>query len=174
MICAAMKPMKALILAALLLASLTPMAQAASTQTLFIIQRSINKNEVHYDARLDAEGRLDPPEPVEVYWLMLAEDGRREDLNWVERDEAYGFTIEGIPGEPSYRMTLKAEKNRPIKVYMDEKMARAEIAIDGQPSVLERIYIDTIEEFFRPKVQFVDLFGAIPQSGQQRTEKIIP
>ena len=166
--------MKAMMLAALLLASLAPMAQAASTQTLFIIQRSINKNEVHYDARLDPEGKLDPSEPVEVYWLMLAEDGRREDLNWVERDEAYGFTIEANPGEQSYRMTLKAEKNRPIKVYMDEKMARAEIAIDGQPSVLERIYIDTVEEMFRPKVMFVDLFGSDPKSGEKRTEKIIP
>jgi hypothetical protein len=117
---AAMKPMKALILAALLLAGLAPMAQAASTQTLFIIQRSINKNEVHYDARLDAEGRLDPSGPVEVYWLMLAEDGRREDLNWVERDEAYGFAIEAIPGDQSYRMTLKAEKNRPIRVYTEK------------------------------------------------------
>jgi len=150
------------------------MAQAASTQTLFIIQRSINKNEVHYDARLDAEGGLDPSEPVEVYWLMLAEDGRREDLNWVERDEAYGFAIEAIPGEQSYRMTLKAEKNRPITVYMDERTARAEIAIDGQPSILERIYIDSIEEFFRPKVQFVDLLGTVPRSGEKRTEKIVP
>jgi len=169
-----MKPMIALLLTVLLLVSLAPMAQAASTQTLFIIQRSINKNEVHYDARLDAEGKLDPSEPVEVYWLMLAEDGRREDLNWVERDEAYGFTIEANPGEQSYRMSLKAEKNRPIRVYMDENMVRAEIAIDGQPSILERIYIDTIEEFLRPKVQFVDLFGTVPKSGEKRTEKIVP
>jgi len=57
---------------------------------------------------------------------------------------------------------------------MDEKAVRAEIAIDGQPSVLERIYIDTTEEFFRPKVQFVDLFGSVPKSGDKRTEKITP
>ncbi len=37
-----MKVMKALMLAALLVASLAPMAHAASNQTLFIIQRSIN------------------------------------------------------------------------------------------------------------------------------------
>ncbi len=166
--------MKALLLAVLLLASLAPIAEAASTQTLFIIQRSLNKNEVHYDARLDAEGRLDPAQPVEVYWLMLAEDGRREDLSWIEREEAYGFTVEANPGEPSFRMTLKAEKNRPITVYMDDRTARAEIAIDGQPSHLEQIYIDSIEEVFRPKVLFVELIGTVPQSGEKRTEKIVP
>ena len=166
--------MKVLLLAALLIASLASIAQAASTQTLFIIQRSINKNEVHYDARLDGDGNLDPAQPVEVYWMMLAEDGRREDLNLVEREEAYGFTIEANPADQSYRMILKAEKSRPIKVYMDGRVARADIAIDGQPSHLERIYIDSVEGYFRPKVLFVELVGTAPRSGEKRTEKIVP
>jgi hypothetical protein len=167
--------MRVLMLTILLLASLAPTAQAASsTQTLFIIQRSINKNEVHYDARLDADGRLDPTQPVEVYWLMLAEDARGEDLNWVEWVQAYGFTIEANPGEPSFRMILRAERNRPIKVYIDGRTARAEIAIVGQPSHLERIYVDSVEEYFRPKVLFVELVGTAPKSGEKRTEKIVP
>ena len=150
------------------------MALADSTQPLFLIQRSVNKNEVHYDARLDTDGKLDANEPVEVYWLMLAEDGRREDLNWIERHEAYGFSIEPDPNAQSYRMTLKAEEKRSIKVYVDRNKARAEIAIDGQPSFLDRIYIETTEGEFRPKVHFVDLIGSDTKSGDKRTEKIIP
>lgn len=166
--------MNTLVAVGLFLVSLASMTWAASTQLLFVIQRSTNKNEVHYDARLKADGKLDANEPVEVYWLMLAEDGRREDLNWIERQEAYGFSIEPNPGGQSYRMTLKAEKKRAIKVYMGQNKARAEIVIDGEPSFLERIFIEATEGEFRPKVHFVDLIGSDAKSGDKRTERIIP
>ena len=69
----------------------------AETHPLFIIERSKNANVVHYDARLTADGKLDPKEPVIAYYVMLAEDGRRKELNWIEKKMAYGFDIEAGP-----------------------------------------------------------------------------
>src|SRR5712691_865167 len=61
---------------------------------LFVIERSVNANVVHYDAKLGPDGKLDPREPVVAYWIMGAEDGRRQDLNAIERLRAYGFSTQ--------------------------------------------------------------------------------
>jgi hypothetical protein len=59
---------------------------------LFVIERSKNRNVVRYDLVLDKSGFYDTRRPLDVYWLMLAEDGRREELSILER-RAYGFEL---------------------------------------------------------------------------------
>ena len=53
------------------------------SQLLFVIEKSTNANVVHYDARIMPDGELDPRQPVEAYWVMAAEDGRKENLSSV-------------------------------------------------------------------------------------------
>jgi hypothetical protein len=65
-----------------------PAPAQKKTQPLFIIERSKNANVVHYDAQLTADGEIDPNEPVIAYWVMLATDGHREELNWIEKKKA--------------------------------------------------------------------------------------
>src|SRR5438477_12797965 len=66
---------------------------AVSSEPLFVIERSTNANVVHYDANVKPDGQLDPRQPISAYWVMAAEDGRREELSVFERSRAYGFTI---------------------------------------------------------------------------------
>lgn len=154
--------------------SSAPPEARATTQQLFVIQRSKNANEVHYDARLTAEGRLDPEQPVIAYWVLLAEDGRRQELNWIERQKAYGFTIEPDPSTDAYTMTLVPLREREITVRKAGGEARAELAIDGHRAVLERVYIESSGGLFGPKVHYVKLFGKDLQTGEERVEKIVP
>ena len=104
------------------LALLAAPAAAAQikTLTLFIIERNMNANVVHYDARLTADGKLDPKEPVIAYWVMLAKDGKRQKLNWIEKKKAYGFTIKPDPSVNGYKMTLVAAPERQITVKTGE------------------------------------------------------
>jgi len=60
---------------------------------LFRVARSTNANVVLYEARLRNGGTLDEDEPVHPVWVMLAEDGRREELNFLERAMAYGVDV---------------------------------------------------------------------------------
>jgi hypothetical protein len=150
------------------------LAQAQATRPLFIIERSKNKNVVHYDARLTGDGRLDPKEPVTAYWIMLAEDGRRQDLNWLERHKAYGFRIEPDKSRRVFRMRVMAYPEREIKVYQDETRVVAEMRIDGKPALVERIYIASTEGRSLPKVEYVELFGRDLNSNEERYEKIVP
>ena len=85
-----------------------PAAAQIKTSPLFIIERDKNTNVVHYDARLTADGKLDPKEPVIAYWADRAEGGPREELNWIEKKMAYGFTVKPDPSVNGYKMALVA------------------------------------------------------------------
>ncbi len=146
----------------------------AETRPLFILERSKNANVVHYDARLTADGKLNPKEPVIAYWVTLAGDGRREELNWIEKKKAYGFDIKPDPSVNGYRMTLVAVPQRQIIVKKEGDAARAELVIDGRPAALEKMYINASYGLMGPKVHYIELRGKDLQTGEKRFEKIVP
>ncbi|MGA2115897.1 MAG: DUF4833 domain-containing protein [Bryobacteraceae bacterium] len=61
-------------------------------QPLFVIERNVNANTVHYDTNLMPNGELDPRQPVAAYWVMASENGRHEELNGIEKRYAYGYS----------------------------------------------------------------------------------
>ena len=143
------------------------------TQPLFIIERSKNANVVHYDAQLIADGNLDSNEPVIAYWVLLAEDGRREKLNWIEKKKAYGFHIKPDPSVNGYKMTIVAVPQGQITVKKDGDAIRAELVIDGRPAVLEKIYINATDGLLGPKVHYIELHGKDIKTGEKRFQKIV-
>jgi hypothetical protein len=140
---------------------------------LFTIERSKNANVVVYDARLGDSGELDPKNPVVVYWLLKAQDGRREELNRVERQRAYGFDVD--PGEDpgTFAFRLKAGKKRPFIVAMRDGCPVALGTIGGRPAILERIFVKE-KPGMTLKVESVDIFGRDGADGRPVTETIIP
>ena len=151
-----------------------PAAAQIKTSPLFIIERDQNTNVVHYDARLTADGQLDPKEPVIAYWVRLAEDGRREELSWIEKKKAYGFTIKPDPSVDGYKMTLVAAPERQITVKKEKDAVRAEAVIDGRPSVLEKMYINASDGLTGPKVEYLELYGKDLKTGGKCSQKIVP
>jgi len=151
-----------------------PAEAQMKTQPLFIIERSKNANVVHYDARLTADGKLDPKEPVIAYWVLSAEDGRREELSWIEKEKAYGFDIKPEPSVKGYKMTLVADPQRQITVRKEGDAVRAEGVIDGRPAVLEKMYIKASDGLTGPKVEYIELYGKDLQTGGKRHQKIVP
>jgi hypothetical protein len=149
-------------------------AAQAPTQPLFLIERSKNANVVHYDAQFNADGKLDSKAPVVAYWIMLAEDGRREDLNWVERKKAYGFDIKPDASGAGYQMTVVSAPKRPITVKKEGGVFRAELVIDGHLALLEKMYINSTDGMIGPKVHYIELRGKDVKTGEKRVEKIVP
>jgi len=160
---------------AMLLLALLPQPLLQSQQSLFTIARSTNANVIHYDANFVASGKLDPKTPVVAYWIMLAENGRREELSSLEKRSAYGFTTVSDSSSDCYRMTLAADKNRQIQVCAKSGSARAEMTIDGHRSLLKRMFVSTRRVSLVWKaVNYIELFGTDAENGVQRYEKIIP
>jgi hypothetical protein len=165
---------KALGCFALLALLAAPAVAQIRTSPLFIIERSKNANVIHYDARLTADGKPDPKEPVIAYWVMFAEDGRREKLSWIEKKMAYGFTIKPDPSVNGYKMTLVAVPERPITVKQEKDAVRAEVVIDGRPAFLEKIVISVSDGLTGPKIQHVEVSGKDLQTGENLREKMMP
>jgi len=144
------------------------------TRNLFTIHRSKNANVVQYDARLTPGGKLNPKEPVIAYWIMLAEDGRKQELMWIEKELAYGFKAKFEAGDKFAIIDMVAPIGRKVKVYEKDGMYRAETLIDGRPAFVERIYIKSIEGGVLPKVEYVELSGKDVETGDNRYEKLTP
>jgi hypothetical protein len=139
-----------------------------------VIERSKNANVVRYDAVLTANGELNSEERVTAYWILLAEDGRRAELNWVEKRSAYGFRIEPVPSGKDYKMTIAALPDRKITVTKSGDAIRPQLPIDGRQAVLERVYIQSTPGTLGPQVHYVELRGSGLQTGEKLIERIVP
>lgn len=144
------------------------------TERLFHIERSKNANIVCYDARLTSDDELDTDRPVEVYWILKAEDGRRGELNWIQKRKAYGFEVEPATSGDGYEMIIVPMPDRKITVKKVDGEVRAETRINGKDAVLEKVYIESTTGWTGPKVHYVRLFGKGVVEGQELVEKIVP
>jgi len=159
--------------AGLALAS-TSWARADRRCALFVIGRSLNANVVHYEARLNAAGQLDPRRPLTAYWVMHAEDGHREDLSWFERQFAYGWGV--VSRVEPYRLELRliAFPQRTVVLRVDASGgARAEVSILGGTAALQRIFVQ-LAKGGGPSVRYLDLFATDLSSGQPLHERLEP
>ena len=140
---------------------------------LFVIERSKNANVVVYDANLGAGSDFAASEPVVAYWLLNGEKGKREELNVVERKQAYGFDV--TPGEPgTFALAFKASRERRLTIGMLNDCPAATGPIGGQNGILRRMFVQSKEDSLRPKVEYVELFGEDATSGGPLYEKFVP
>ena len=147
-------------------------AAALPSRELFTLGRSKNKNVVKYAVRTTRDGQLDHGEPVEAYWLMLAENGRREGLTWTEQKLAYGFSVSKLTSE-SLSLHLTACPARELRVRGAEGGYRAELMIAGQAAFLRRIFVRTEEGLLMPRVLYVEITGT-NAAGQPVSERVAP
>ena len=142
---------------------------------LFRIGRSTNANEVVYLARRGADGALDPEDPLEAEWHMLAEDGHREGLNFIEKLLAYGFSVDPAASGGGFVVVLKAKKDRPVKLTLRDGCPSASVTIAGRPAQLRRIFVQAEEGGgLVPSVAWADLEGIDPATGARVTERVFP
>ena len=141
--------------------------------TVVTIARSKNDNVVNYDVNTKGD-RIDTDEPLSVYWVMLAEDGRREGLTWLERKLAYGYRLVGKVRRGGFRLQLVSFAKRTIVVRLVSGRPRAEVRIDGKRAELDRIYVKTKPGGVKPQVLYVDLFGRDLKSRARVQERLQP
>ena len=140
---------------------------------LFFIERSKNKNLVQYDVRLTENDNILDSDPVLVYWVL--ENGTQRDLNLIQRRFAYGIDSYEKLGKNKFRVFFVALKDREVIVEKTESSFRAITAINGKPSVLERVYVESRERWAGlPRVLYVDLFGRTKETGLRINERIVP
>lgn len=141
---------------------------------LFYIQRSNNTNTVIYEANLLNNQRLNPDEPVNVYWIRYADRGQREPLSLFQWKMAYGYKHQAVNRQDDgYEIHLNAFKKRTIWVDLQQGKPVAFTTINGRKACLRKVFVQLESESgLVPKVQYVELFGVDPVAGVPVYERI--
>jgi hypothetical protein len=142
---------------------------------MFYIQKNTNPNTIVYALKLGADGKINPDDPMEVFWRRYQEDGARKKLAWLEKTFAFDFKIKAIDGkENTYVFSLIAMKNK--KLYVTQtKSGKPNVfmKIAGKTARLERIYVMVDDSNMIQRVNSMELFGRDYKTGKLVYEKII-
>ena len=138
---------------------------------LFYLQRNLNENTVVYDLKFSSNGQVDTREPLDVYYIRYALDGKPAGLKWIERKMAYGYSSEH-QGDGVFEVELIAYPDRKIEVKKQKGRYRALMQIAGRQAELTHIYVYDDESGLLPKVQYVDIYGKDATTGQELYERI--
>jgi hypothetical protein len=144
----------------------------ACAPKLFRVVRSTNANVVVYEARLSAQGALDGRDPVHPVWIMLAEDGRREELNLVESALAYGVDVHRDGAGDALVVSIRARPELAIRVALEAGCPVAQTRIDGRDAKLRLVAVEASEGLF-PQVAQVELVGIERTGGAEVRERIL-
>ena len=159
-------------MATVLLLGLGPASSGPCDPEIFRVVRNTNANAVVYEARLSPGGDLDPGDPVQATWVMLAEDGRREGLTWLERAMAYGVDTHAVDPGHGAVVALRARPELEIRVELVAGCPLARTRIAGSDAVLRTIAVEASGGPF-PQVRWVDLVGVDP-AGHEVRERQYP
>lgn len=166
------RPASAAALLLSLAAAAGGLAGADDCPPLFVVERSSNANVVVYEAPRAPGGVVDPKRPVRGHWRMWAEDGRREELNFVERRLAYGVDVLGPTPGGGVEIALKALPERRIEVRRDGPCPAALTALGGQEALLRRAFVQIASGGLIPKVAYLELHGEDAATREARVERI--
>lgn len=145
---------------------------AGNPNQLFYLQRTSNTNTIVCELNLD-KGALDADDPVHVFWIRYADDGQREELNYIQKKFAYGVKAILIEKDKyelhfvsykKYRMYLMRGNNNKFNVYA---------TINKKEAILNRIFVKISGgSFWTPNVEYVELKGIDPSTGKEVMERM--
>jgi len=145
----------------------------ANPNQLFYLQRTPNTNTIVYEVNLK-NGKPDPEEPVRVFWLRYQEKGQKQDLSYIQRKFAYGIRYKKLT-ENQYELTFVSYKK--YKMYLQagaDGRYRVYSTIGKKMSQLQKIYLKIKEggSFWSPNIEYVEISGSDPGTGQLIKEQI--
>jgi hypothetical protein len=161
-----------ILLAALLATGLATGEARPCGAELFRVTRNTNTNVVLYEARFSAPGVLDARDPVHPVWIMLAEDGRREELNLVESALAYGVDVHRDEAGDALVVSIRARPELAIRVALESGCPVARTRIDGRDATLRLVHVEASGGLF-PEVVQVSLVGVERTGGTEVRERLL-
>lgn len=141
---------------------------------LFYIHKNTNPNAVVYALKLGADKKINPDEPIEVFWRRFQEDGRRKKLGWLEKTFAFDFKVKPVAGKNNtYVFSLIAMKDKKLYATQNKKGDPVVfMSISGKTAILEKIYLMVDDSKRIQSVLSMELFGKDPKTGKLVYEKI--
>ena len=139
---------------------------------LFFLQRDPNINTLVYELNFK-NGNLVANEPIHVFWIRYTEKEQHEELNYVQRNFAYGIKAKQTTKDSyelhfvSYRkklMYLKKLADNKFHVFTD---------INNKLMILHKIFVRVNGgTFWLPNIEYIELRGIDPLSGLEVVERM--
>ena len=150
----------------------------ANKAMLFYLQRTMNVNTVVYEINYQTDGEVNKKQPVKIYWINYAEDGKTSPLTFMQNKFAYGIESTLLETEkPTFKINLVSYKK--VDIYLrpvgKDGSYQAQVSINGKQSSLVNIRINIVGgTYLRPIVYDIVLTGKDLETGEKVTEKIKP
>lgn len=141
-----------------------------TSERLFHIARSANKNLVCYDVNLE-NGKLNTKTPLNVYWVNREEQpGKTNGLSYFQRKMAYGYKLVA-EGDNSSEITLSAYPAKKLTICQRDSKYVCLVTINNREAILESLYVKA-----KPSnplsVEYVELQGIIPDTQERISERV--
>lgn len=139
---------------------------------LFFLQRTANINTLIYELN-KKNGELVVEEPVHVFWIRYTEGGVHEELNYIQRNFAYGIKSKAV-SKDSYELHFVSYKKKILylKKSVDNKF-HIYTGINSKEMVLHQIYVKVNGgAFWTPNIEYVEFKGVDPTTGVEVVERM--
>lgn len=153
------------LLSILAVVNLTAASELLPSVNLFFIKRSLNHNEVHFDAVVDTDGCTWQEPYVVSYWRDLQEgDDVYSKIRWWER-RAYGiriFRLDDKTVDIRLRALETVNIDRPVVARLSATEAGCQITttmtVNGSEAEFRSVYIKVSDSLF-PDYDYFDILG---------------
>ncbi len=146
----------------------------SNPNSLFYLQRTPNTNTVICELN-EKEGVLDKDEPVHVLWIRYTEQKQRQELNWIQRNFAYGVKSRDL-GNGTFELHFVSYKKVTLYLMKSPVDNRHHVyaTITGRQAILNRVYIKINPggTFWSPNVEYLELKGVDTQNGKELVQRI--
>jgi hypothetical protein len=138
---------------------------------LFYLQRNPNTNTIVCELN-HKNGVVDTDDPIHVFWIRFGEDGKKEELNFVQRKFAYGVKSTQI-GKDKYELNFVSYKKYPMYLMKGvNNKFNVYASINQKQAILNRIFVKINGgSFWSPNVEYVEIRGIDPATGKEVMER---
>lgn len=147
-----------------------------NAKLLFYLQRTANTNTIICELNADSRGIPNPEKPVNVYWQLFTEGGGRKELNYIQRNFAYGIDSKSV-GNDMYELHFVSYKKRKfyLKWHVPLKKYQVFATINNKEAILQRIFVKVSGgSFWVPNIVYVEFRGIDPLTGKEVLERFKP
>ncbi|HEY2772639.1 MAG TPA: DUF4833 domain-containing protein [Candidatus Binatia bacterium] len=153
----------AFVAAAAVVMALAPAAGAATTGSVFHIDRNKNRNQVHYGIHVDDKCRPVGSDPVYNYWLKREHDPAVTEPLRMFQQAAYGFQKQQVEDDGRIELRLRALPDHQLVVRVATVSGGCKVetfaTIDGQQAYLDKVFVFADDGIFVPTLRYVELYG---------------
>jgi Domain of unknown function (DUF4833) len=138
---------------------------------LFYLQRTPNSNTIVCVLNL-INGKLDDENPVHTFWVLYTDKGQKKELNFIQRNFAYGMKAKKLAAD-HYELHFVSYKKQKFYLQLGpDRQYHVYATINSRQAILNKVYLHINGgSLWSPNVEYIELTGLDPSTKQVVKER---